>query len=233
VTEEAATTVSSLDELRPKQELSGTIKKIEMFGAFVDVGVGDDGLLHISQVRKEHTASLEGVLEVGQEVTVWVRKVDAVAKRLDLTMIKPLAVEWNELKAGQLRTGKVTRIENFGAFVDIGAERPGMVHVRELAAGYVRHPSEVVSLGDEVEVKVIGVDRKQRKIDLSMRALDEEDMQAADEDEAPAQTAMEIALRSAMGAAPTGRDKRRKKKRRMSGDREDVLRRTLEQHADD
>ena len=213
-------------------QLKGTVKKIELFGAFIDIGVGRDGLLHISQVRKEHTDSLENLLSVGQEVSIWVQKVDQKAKRVDLTLIEPNAVEWDELKVGEVRTGKVVRIESYGAFVDIGAERPGMVHVREMAAGYVKHPSEIVKLGAEVEVKVSSVNRKKRQIDFSMKALEVEDMEALEEDEEPVQSAMEVALRAAMDEPGTGAvdNQRKKKKSESKTDREDFLRRTLDKH---
>lgn len=232
MTAEVESGANSFSDLKPKMQLKGTVKKIELFGAFIDIGVGRDGLVHISQVRKEHTDSLENLLSVGQEVSVWVQNVDPKAKRVDLTLIEPYAVEWDELKVGEVHTGKVVRIESYGAFVDIGAERPGMVHVREMAAGYVKHPSEIVKLGAEVEVKVSSVNRKKRQIDFSMKALEVEDLEALEEDQEPVQSAMEVALRSAMDepSPVAGDNQRKKKKREAKADREDFLQRTLEKH---
>ena len=105
------------------------------------------------------------VLSVGDEVTVWVTGVEAKRQRIGLTMIEPPALPWPEVKKGHTYRGKVTRLERFGAFVDIGAERDGLVHVSELAAGYVRDPSEVVSVGEEVEVTVVDVNA--RKVSFS------------------------------------------------------------------
>ena len=116
--------------------------------------------------------------------------------------------------------GKVVRLENFGAFVEIGAERPGLVHVSELSHNYVRVPSEVVKVGDEVDVKVLEVDKRKKQIKLSMKALqDEPEVEAApqktarkgkakkevevveEETELPDPTYMEIAMRKAMDRA--------------------------------
>ncbi len=88
-------------------------------------------------------------------------------------MIKPLELEWREIEADMVIKGKVTRLEKFGAFVDIGAERPGLVHISEMTHDYIKDPSEVVKVGDEIEVKVLSVNRQKRQIKLSMRALEE------------------------------------------------------------
>ncbi|MFQ5922614.1 MAG: S1 RNA-binding domain-containing protein [Anaerolineales bacterium] len=94
-------------------------------------------------------------------------------------------------------TGEVTRLEKFGAFVDIGAERDGLVHVSEMSDGYVRDPAEVVQVGNEVEVAVLEVDRGKKQIRLTMN-LTPEELMDEDEDEEELPTAMEIALRQAM-----------------------------------
>src|SRR5512140_387775 len=89
-------------------------------------------------------------------------------------MIQPLAYEWKDLEPETIVKGKVVRLETYGAFVDIGAERPGMIHISELARGYVKNASDVVKEGDEIEAKIINVDRKKRQIRLSMKALQPE-----------------------------------------------------------
>ncbi|MDP7645396.1 MAG: S1 RNA-binding domain-containing protein, partial [Anaerolineales bacterium] len=130
-------------------------------------------------------------------------------------------------------SGKVVRLEKFGAFIDIGAERPGLVHVREITTGRVAHPDEVVTLGEEVEAQVIGVNRKKRQIDLSMRALEQQVVDES-EDEAPPATVMELALRAAMeGQFQPERSTRKKRKNKGSNTQEKLLRRTLENRRDE
>src|SRR5659263_591143 len=86
-------------------------------------------------------------------------------------MVKPLDLEWRDIKKGMTIKGKVVRLEKFGAFVEIGAERPGLVHISEMAHGYVKQPGDVVKEGDEIEAKVIEVNRRKKQIKLSMKAL--------------------------------------------------------------
>jgi ribosomal protein S1 len=86
-------------------------------------------------------------------------------------MIEPPLLDWNEIDKDMVVKGKVIRLEKFGVFVDIGAERPGLVHISELTHGYIKTPGEVVKEGDEVEVKVLGVNRRKKQIKLSMKAL--------------------------------------------------------------
>jgi predicted RNA-binding protein with RPS1 domain len=151
----------------------------------VDLSLDKLGLIHISQLVNPSTDQpikrVEDVLQVGQEVEVWVRKVKD--DHYELTMIKPLDLEWREIKSGMVVKGTVVRLEKFGAFVEIGAERPGLIHISEMAHGYVRTPSEVVKEGDEVEAQVLEVNRRKKQIKLSLKALQEvpvkEEMPAA------------------------------------------------------
>ena len=231
MTEDTSTATSQPDNLaalRPKMRLHGTVSSIEIFGILVDVGVGRDALVHISELNVKGNKNFGNNFEIGQSITVWVKQVEKKAKRVTLTLQEPPAVDWQELKPGQVYSGKVIRIEKFGAFVDIGAELSGLVHVREITTGRVAHPDEVVTLDEEVEVQVIGVNRRKRQIDLSMRALEQ---QAVDdgEDEEPPPTAMELALRAAMEGQPvTERPARKKRKTKSGNPQEELLQRTLD-----
>ena len=240
VAEEAPSgAAGSLADIRAKQELHGTVAKIELFGAFIDLGVGVNGLLHISQLGgDEEVRNVTDVLKVGDPVTVWVRKVDVENKRIDLTMRPMLALGWGELHDGMTVTGKVVKIERFGVFVDIGAERPGMIHVSELASGYVNAPEDVVKLNDEVTAKVIKVNRKKKQIDLSRKALEEPIvMPESEEDNEPSMTAMELALRNAMRGTEMGdsyaeAQKAKREKKQAANDKrrkeqDELLNRTL------
>jgi small subunit ribosomal protein S1 len=231
---------TTIDEVTPKMELKGTVKKIDLYGALVDIGVGRLGLLHISQLSEGHVKNVTDVLNEGDEITVWVQDVDRKKGRINLTMLKPPDVTWKDIDEGGVFKGTVVRVEKFGAFIDIGAERPGLVHVSELAKGYVGDPSEVVSVGDEIEVKVIGINRRKRQIDLSVRALEETAKVQVQDNEEPNEklpTAMELALRRAMESSgmempvSADRGRRRNKKSKRRSEREDIFMRTLQQHS--
>lgn len=232
-------TPTTIEEITPKMQLKGVVKKIDLYGALVDVGVGRLGLLHISQLSEKHVKNVTDILKEGDEIDVWVLDVDRQKGRMNLTMLKPPAVTWNDLQPDAVFTGEVVRVEKFGAFIDIGAERPGLVHVSELAQGYVGDPSEVVSIGDSIEVKVIGVNRRKKQIDLSVRALQQAAVAAvlAEEEEEDLPTAMELALRQAMQGSGmvmperSKKSKKRSKKSKRHQDREAIFSRTLQQHS--
>jgi ribosomal protein S1 len=231
----------SLDDLEPKTRLEGTIQQIGLHGAVVDIGLPYEGLLHISQLTPSgEVDAVSEAVEVGDEVTVWVTEVQADQKRVSLTLVEPPDVTWEELQQDQLYAGRVTRIEQYGAFVDIGAERPGLLHVREMSTGYVEHPSELMSVGDEIEVRVRKVDRQRQRIDLTRHGLEEELAQEPEpeetgEEEEPsaAQTAMEVAMERARADRQQGAGERRrsKKRKREDAEQEEILERTLEQHS--
>jgi small subunit ribosomal protein S1 len=166
------TGVESPIEIKPKMHFTGKVLKVGLAGALVDIGAEKPAMIHISQITSENVDPIkrvEDVLQVGQEIDVWVKRMKD--DRVELTMIKPLDLEWRDIKKGMTVKGKVVRLEKFGAFVEIGAERPGLIHISEMAHGYVRQPSDVVKEEDEVEAQVIDVNRKKRQIKLSIKAL--------------------------------------------------------------
>lgn len=200
-------TPETIEDLKPKMKVSGKVLKTSLAGAIVDVGVGVPGLIHISKIQKGSVTRVSDVLTVGQEIEVWIQKADPENKKIELTMIEPLGMDWREIKPEMELVGKITRIEKYGVFVDIDAERPGLVHISEMAHGYVRTPSDIVKKGDEVSVKVLKVDRRKKQIKLSMKALEESTQEALhfeeDEDEIREETptAFEAAIRKAMDAS--------------------------------
>lgn len=218
-----------LEDLQRKMKLTGKVKKVELFGAFVDVGVGRDGLVHISALSKKPVNKVEDVVKEGDDVTVWVRRVDTQAGRIDLTMIEPTALDWEDIKPGSVMNGKVVKIERFGAFVELGAERPGLIHISELATYRVEEVTEIVKLNQEVEVKVLAVDARKKQIKLSIKALDVFEIEPDENEEVPL-TAMQIALQRAQaqgGAADSAGGRRGKDKQRQRDTQEDILSRTL------
>jgi predicted RNA-binding protein with RPS1 domain len=163
------------NDARPKMHFTGTVVKTGLAGAIIDIGIGRPAVIHISQIVTESVESIkrvEDVLKVGQQVEVWVKKTKD--NRVELTMIRPLDLEWRDIKKGMNVKGQVVRLEKFGAFIEIGAERPGLIHISEMAHGYVRQPSDVVKEGDEIEAQVIDVNRKKKQIKLSLKALQPE-----------------------------------------------------------
>jgi transcriptional accessory protein Tex/SPT6 len=222
----------NLKDLKPAMKLEGRVTKTELMGAFVDVGAECDGLIHISKLKEGQVNRVEDIVEVGQEVEVWVHRVDSKSGRLELSMLKPILLKWNDIKTGARLKGKIIRIENFGAFVDVGAERPGLVHISELSNDYVNNPNEIVSIGDEVEVNVIEVDRKKRQIRFSMKDSISNYIDEDDEPEEETPTAMELALRQALEQSDQkpakSTDQAASKKQGKRDELEDILNRTLE-----
>jgi small subunit ribosomal protein S1 len=161
-------TTEPVSGLEPKTHLTGKVIKTTIAGAILDIGQKVPGVVHISQLKKEAVNRVEDVVQVGQTVDVWVRRVRD--DRVELTMVEPLNMEWRELKPDMIVKGKVARLETYGAFIDIGAERPGLVHVSEISHDYVKNPSEVLKEGDEVEAKILDVDRRKKQIRLSIKA---------------------------------------------------------------
>ena len=237
--------------LETKAKLSGRIVKTTLAGALVDVGESLPGVLHISQIQKDPAKKVEEVLKEGQAVDVWVRRVRK--DRIELTMIEPLRYDWKELQPDMVVTGKVVRLESYGAFVEIGAERPGMIHISELARGYVKEAKDVVKESDDVEAKVLSVDVKKRQIRLSLKALQpevvepepaqrepkrgkggrkSEEPEVRVEIEEPADpqlTVMQLAWQAAQDRAKSkGKSRRTKRQRAEDGEKEEILSRTLQ-----
>ena len=168
-----------------KEQIKGKVIKVGAPGALVDIGKDKPAVLHISEILrpegKENCNNTEELLNVGDEVEVYVKRVkDGLVQ---LTMIKPLALEWREIKKDMVVKGIVTKLEKFGAFVEIGAERPGLVHISEMAHSYVRQPSDILKEGDEVQAQVLEVNKRKKQIKLSMKALQPEPEPNAEETE--------------------------------------------------
>jgi transcriptional accessory protein Tex/SPT6 len=161
----------SIYTLQPGQRLTGKVKNIATFGAFVDIGLPQDGLVHISQLAKKKVEKVSDLVSVGQEVEVWVKKVDQQRGRISLTMIKPISLRLKDIAEEAELEGVVTRLEPYGVFVDIGSVRDGLVHISQITHEYIKHPEDALTVGDTVKVKVLKVNRKKRQIDLSIKAL--------------------------------------------------------------
>jgi predicted RNA-binding protein with RPS1 domain len=156
------------------QQVMGAVKRIADFGAFVDIGVGRDGLIHISELSVRRVGKVTDVLAEGQEVTAWIKKLDRDRNRISLTLIDPNTKTIRDLNKDDLVQGTVTRILPYGAFVDIGIGRDALLHVREMGVGYVAKPEDVVKVGEQIEARIIELSRRRGRVDLSLKGLREE-----------------------------------------------------------
>ncbi len=175
-------------DVQAGMQLQGKVTSIALYGIFVDVGVGRDGLVHISEMSDKRIDTPTDLVQIGQPVDVWVKSVDADARRISLTMrdpnrAKPERTERRggprkrevnrerlaELKVGDSIEGTISSLSNFGAFVDIGVGKDGLVHVSELAEGRVERAEDVVKVGDSYTFKVLEVDPEGNRISLSLR----------------------------------------------------------------
>jgi transcriptional accessory protein Tex/SPT6 len=226
-------------------EVTGKVKRVSEYGAFVDIGVGRDGLLHISELSTSRVRKVDDVIKEGDEINVWIKELDREKNRISLTMISPGTKTIRDLAVGELVTGSVQRLTSYGAFVDIGMERDAMLHVKEMGDGYVAKPEDVVKVGDEIEARISGVDARRGRVDLSLKGLRPaagssnatEDIEiqpigAVDQADEELPTLMELAFRQALDGEeeyqPPSRG--RKPKRRKGRDRyeqDDIISRTL------
>ena len=166
-----------LSKLRKGMRLKGTVSSIVDFGAFVDLG-GIDGLVHISELSWNHVNHPSEVVKVGQEVEVEVLDVDLNRERISLGLKQTTEDPWRTLvkkyPVGVIVEGSVTKLVSFGAFVDLGDGVEGLVHISEMASKHVDTPSQVCSVGDTVQVKVMEIDLDRRRISLSMKSAAED-----------------------------------------------------------
>ncbi len=163
-----------LENLQKSERRKGTVSSIVNFGAFVDLG-GVDGLVHVSELSWKHVDHPSEVVAVGQEVEVEVLDVDLERERVSLSLKATQEDPWKEFerkyKAGEVIPGQVTKLVPFGAFVRVSQGIEGLVHISELSHEHIDTPESVLSVGDEVQVKVVDVDVSRRRVSLSMRQV--------------------------------------------------------------
>jgi small subunit ribosomal protein S1 len=163
----------------PGTQVSGTVRNLTSYGAFIEIEEGIDGLLHVSDmswVRKVSNPS--EVVQKGQKVTCVVLSVDQERKRIALGLKQMANDPWEgdipgRYMPGQKALGTVTKLTNFGVFVELEPGLEGLLHISELSEDKVESPEEVVKVGDKIDVKVLRVDAKDRKIGLSRRNVDD------------------------------------------------------------
>ncbi len=175
----------------PGTTFEGTVRNLTNYGSFIEVEEGIDGLLHVSDMSwTRKIGHPSEVLEKGQRLTCQVLSVDQERKRIALGLKQLQQDPWEtdipgRYNPGDVVAGKVTKLTNFGVFVELEPGLEGLLHISELASHKVDSPEEVVNVGDDIEVKILRVDRGERKIGLSRKAA-HEPHEAGAEGEAPA-----------------------------------------------
>lgn len=159
------------------EKRTGVVKRLVDYGAFIDIG-GVDGLAHISDLSWDHIKNPADVLSVGQEVEVLVKAFDPETKRISLSIKDTVRDPWfdkaEKYPVGSYVKGKIVKLTDFGAFMEIEPGFDGLIRMRELSPKHITKASEAVSVGDEVTVKVIHVDRDNKKVALSITKVQQD-----------------------------------------------------------
>lgn len=161
-----------LEKINVGDVIEGTVKNITDFGAFIDLG-GADGLLHISEMSWGRVDNPKKIYKVGDTVKVFIK--DIKDTKIALSVKFPEENPWNnaaeKYAAGNVVTGKVARMTDFGAFVELAPGVDALLHVSQISRDHVEKPADVLSIGQEIEAKIVDFDEADRKISLSMKAL--------------------------------------------------------------
>ena len=184
-------------------KIVGRIRNLTSFGAFVEIEPGIDGLIHTSDLSwTKRGAAANEALKEGSEIEVVVLQIDAAERRVSLGLKQTQPDPWEDVpekyKVGSVVRGKVVNLTSFGAFTKLEEGIEGLIHISELADRRIEKPEEIVSVGDELDLKVINLSPKDRRIGLSLKALlaEQERAAAPDEAEKPARTRSERPSRS-------------------------------------
>jgi small subunit ribosomal protein S1 len=172
-----------LDRLEPGQVVEGKISNIVDFGAFVDLD-GIDGLIHISELSWSHVNHPSEVVAIGDDVRIKVLDIDRDRQRISLGLKQTQEDPWQRVvsthRPGDVLEGAVTKVVAFGAFVEILPGVEGLVHISELADHHVESPSEVVEPGTTLNVKILEIDEERRRLSLSIKRVEGQNMPMQD-----------------------------------------------------
>ncbi len=170
--ETEAQKAETLANLEEGTTIKGIVRRLTNFGAFVDIG-GIDGLVHISELAHHRVENPSEVLSENQEIDVYVLKVDKDNERVSLSLKQILPDPWTEIsskfKAGDVVDGKVVRLADFGAFVELIPGVDGLVHVSQISEEHVEKPDDVLNVDEEIKVKILDIDTQAKRVSLSMR----------------------------------------------------------------
>ena len=161
-----------LEKIHEGDTIEGTVKNVTDFGAFIDLG-GVDGLLHISEMSWGRTENPKKVYKVGDSVKCFIKEING--NKIALSVKYPDSNPWNDAATkyavGNVDNGKVARMTDFGAFVQLEEGVDALLHVSQIAKEHIEKPSDVLSIGQEIEAKVVDMNEAEKKISLSMKAL--------------------------------------------------------------
>ena len=172
--EKASNKDGILEDLKVGEIIEGTVQRLAAFGAFVDIG-GVDGLVHISQLSHDHIEKVSDVLKEGDKVNVKILSVDRDSERISLSIKDTLAGPWEAIEEkapkGSVFEGTVKRLVTFGAFVEVLPGIEGLVHISRISHQHIGTPHEVLEEGQKVQVKVLEVNKDEKRLSLSIKDL--------------------------------------------------------------
>ena len=170
-------------KLQVNDRIDGTVKNVTDFGAFIDLG-GVDGLLHISEMSWGRVENPKKVFKVGDELTVLVKDINdtKVALSLKFPETNPWANAAEDFAVGKVIEGRVARMTDFGAFVELAPGVDALLHVSQISRAHVDKPSDVLSVGQVITAKIVDLNEADKKISLSMKALENENQDEATEE---------------------------------------------------
>ena len=172
------------ERLHVNDVVEGTVKNVTDFGAFIDLG-GADGLLHISEMSWGRVENPKKVYKVGDVVKVFVKEIndDKIALSMKFEETNPWNNAAEKYAVGTVVTGKVARMTDFGAFVELAPGVDALLHVSQISREHVEKPSDVLKVGQEIEAKIVDFNEEEKKISLSVKALNDDAEDAADTEE--------------------------------------------------
>ena len=181
VAEKAEKQKELFEKLHVGDTVEGVVKNVTDFGAFIDLG-GVDGLLHISEMSWGRVENPKKVFKVGDELKVLVKDIHdtKIALSLKFPESNPWANAAEDYAVGTVITGKVARMTDFGAFVELAPGADALLHVSQISKAHVDKPSDVLKVGEEVTAKIVDLNEAEKKISLSMKALEAADEETAD-----------------------------------------------------
>jgi small subunit ribosomal protein S1 len=213
-----------LDNLAVGDRVSGYVSSLADFGAFVNIQ-GVDGLVHLSELSWDHVDHPSDLVKVGQELEVEVISIDEDKRRIGLSMRRLLDNPWiekaEEIQEGQLIQGTITNLTDFGAFARIeNTDLEGLIHISELSMERVGHPSEIVSVGETLALRVISLDMERHRIGLSLEKVDSDEYSEMDLEQIQEEMNGEGSLEDILSGAEAGEELEEEPVSELSADAE-------------